>query len=377
MMTVQALALTFDDGPDGRYTPALLDLLARGGRPGDVLSDRPARGRASGLDRAHAGRRPHRRPALRRARAPLRPGRGVVPARHRARARPPARARRRGRRCGARRGETRRRGRRGRRRARACDWSAGPSTPTTGAATPPRPCSPPRATSLTAGAIVLAHDGIGPGARRLDAEADPGLRRAGDRATRADHGLALRPLIMTDRCSHRDQPTARRSTRRSSRSPPRRRSSTPPRIPPFPEDGHRPPGAGRRAGLQRRRPGRSGRRPPRSSSWSAGWRAPMARSGGSSTGTSTRSSGSPSRGRPGCASASSQAVPPAGCAAGVWGGDPVPGEGTAGHGARDRGAAQRSARRQDLLLGRRRAAPRAGARPRRARRPAAARCGST
>ena len=38
-----ALALTFDDGPDPLWTPAVLDALAADGAPSDVLRPRPAR----------------------------------------------------------------------------------------------------------------------------------------------------------------------------------------------------------------------------------------------------------------------------------------------------------------------------------------------
>ena len=82
----------------------------------------------------------------------------------------------------------------------------------------------------------------------------------------------------------------------------------------------------------------------RSWPWCARSPPPTARSGGSTTGTSTRSSGSPSRDRRSCASASSPPPPPGELWAGVWGGDPVPGEGPARRG-------DRHARRRCVLRG--------------------------
>ncbi len=192
MLMVQALALTYDDGPDGRYTPSLLDLLARGGAQATFFPIAPraaehpaliermlADGHSVGLhcDRhvRHSGqdagwcRRDTER-ALGRLR-----GLGVTPSVWRT---PwgdtaPWTAR-----IAADHG------------LRLVGWSVdthdwrGDSATAMFAAT---------RDSLTTGAIVLAHDGIGPGARRLNAEATLAYTEMAIGHARR-HGLALRPL---------------------------------------------------------------------------------------------------------------------------------------------------------------------------------------
>ena len=63
----------------------------------------------------------------------------------------------------------------------------------TGGATPPPRCSGRRGTGLRDGAIVLAHDWIGPGARRTDVrETIAYTRLVADHALKA--GLELEPV---------------------------------------------------------------------------------------------------------------------------------------------------------------------------------------
>ena len=70
-------------------------------------------------------------------------------------------------------------------RARAAAGRLDRSIRTIGAATAPRRCSSHTPDELDDGSIVLAHDGIGPGARRDGADETARLRRARRRARRA------------------------------------------------------------------------------------------------------------------------------------------------------------------------------------------------
>ena len=206
---VQGVSLTFDDGPDPRWTPAVLEALEAGACARRSSSSRRA-------PRPPGPRRPGpRRPRPRRrsctatrtsatatstaARAPTTPGarsrvgaaRLIRPSGWRAPwgVRRPARPTRRP-------------------RAPGCGWTGGTSTPTTGAAT--RPGDARRGRGRTcAGAVVLAHDGARArrAARRLrrdgalvgllGAAARAGLtaacvRAAGERRGRPTHRGARR-----------------------------------------------------------------------------------------------------------------------------------------------------------------------------------------
>ena len=189
---MQALALTFDDGPDGRYTPPLLDLLARSGAKATFFPIAPraaehpeliermlAEGHTVGLhcDRhvrhsaqdAEWCRIDTGRALTRLRRLGVKPSLWRTPWGDTASWTP---------RIAADHG------------LRLVGWSVdthdwrGDAAPEMFAAT---------RDALTAGAIVLAHDGIGPGSRRQDATATLAYAElAIDHARR--HGLALRAL---------------------------------------------------------------------------------------------------------------------------------------------------------------------------------------
>ena len=123
-----------------------------------------------------------------------------------------------------------------RRRRADCGSSDGTPTRTTGAATPPPRCSPPCAGDLRAGCVVLAHDGLGPGALRdgcaetvalvgalvrLARRARPGCVPVGE------NGAVAR--VSADRCH-----VHRRARDRRRRAPPRAIGSRTPRSPTTP-----------------------------------------------------------------------------------------------------------------------------------------------
>ena len=151
----------------------------------------------------------------------------------------PARARCRPACCGAPRGATPRRGPRTSPPSAGCGSSAGTWTPTTGAATRAEACSRPPTPGLVPGAVVLAHDGIGPGARRPTAAETVAYAEQLIGHARAIGTYSGGPVTVTDPTPARRvraRPDPRTADRRSpwSRSPPGRRPATSSRGARFP-----------------------------------------------------------------------------------------------------------------------------------------------
>ncbi len=162
---VTTLRLTFDDGPDPVWTPRLLDALGPARRARDVLpADRAARPRAPDARRPGCRDEGHASGCTRRARAPLRARPRVAAPRHRPRAGRARLARRRARAVAhavGRRGAV---DRDGRAPSAACELvRLGRRHPRLARRRAPRRCSPRSSRTAPAGAVVLAHDGIGPG----------------------------------------------------------------------------------------------------------------------------------------------------------------------------------------------------------------------
>ena len=210
----------------------------------------------------------------------------------------------------------------GRAEQNGCSSSAGPSTPTTGAATrremlaatrdglaPARSCSPTTASA----------PGARPTPRRRSPTSSSSLRTPAPRPRAGGTGV--------ERASARAAEVAGTSTRRSSDRR-RRRRATRRRVARFPETRI---AALERAGALAWNAAAGERRPPaggRARARAAAWPAPTARSDGSSTATSTPSSGSPSRRPPELRDRElARGRAPASCAPACGAAIPRPGEG--------------------------------------------------
>ena len=256
--------------------------------------------------------------------------------------------------------------------SRASGSSTGRSTPTIGAATRRADVRSHSRPARRDGAIVLAHDGIGPGARRDRRCADARFRRAGRRAGPSPTASSWERCVEHRSVGDRS-PEAARLPRRGARADRRHRRRPRPgrRSPRFPE---REIAALERAGALAwnaqpdERP--AARRRP-SSSWCGRSRAPMARSGGSSTVTSTPSSDCSSRRPPELRDRELDGDPRRRAPRRRLGRGPAPRRGTARRRSVEVARRRGAARRQDVLLRRRRPGSRAGARPRPRRRSAA------